>query len=44
MADLLTAGLAAAHQLIVVHYYADFETAATVLMFQHRWALPRGSV
>ena len=44
MADLLTPGLAAAHQLTVVHYYADFETAATVLMFQHRWALPRGSV
>ena len=44
MADLLTATLAAAHQLTVVHYDADFETAATVLTFQHRWVLPRGSV
>jgi predicted nucleic acid-binding protein len=44
MADLLTAALAAAHQLIVVHYDADFETAATVLTFDHRWVLPRGSI
>jgi hypothetical protein len=32
------------HQLTVVHYDADFETAATILTFQHRWVLPRGSV
>lgn len=32
------------HQLTVIHYDADFETAATVLRFQHRWVLPRGSV
>ena len=44
MADLLTATLAAAHQLTVVHYDADFETAATVLTFNHHWVLPRGSV
>jgi predicted nucleic acid-binding protein len=44
MADLLTATLAAVHQVTVVHYDADFETAATVLTFQHRWVLPRGSV
>ena len=44
MADLLTATLAAAHQLSVVHYDADFVTAATVLAFQHRWVLPRASV
>lgn len=43
MADLLTATLAAAHQLAVVHYDADFETAATVLTFEHLWVLPRGS-
>ena len=43
MADLLTATLAA-HQLTVIHYDADFETAATVLTFQHQWVLPRGSV
>ena len=44
MADLLTATLAAAHQLAVVHCDADFETAASVLTFQHRWVLPRGKV
>lgn len=44
MADLLTATLAAADQLTVVHYDADFETAATVLAFQHRWVLARGSI
>jgi hypothetical protein len=43
MADLLTATLGAAHQLTVVHYDADFETAATVLTFRHQWVLPRGS-
>lgn len=44
MADLLTATLAAAHQLTVVHYDADFETAALVLAFRHRWVLARGSI
>jgi hypothetical protein len=44
MADLLTAVLAATHRLTVIHYDADFETAATVLTFEHRWAVPRGSV
>lgn len=44
IADLLTATIAAAHQLTVVHYDADFDTAATVLTFQHRWVLARGSV
>jgi hypothetical protein len=44
VADLLTATLAAAHQLTVVHYDADFEAAATVLTFQHRWVLPGRSV
>ncbi|MCW2625503.1 PIN domain-containing protein, partial [Mycobacterium sp.] len=37
--DLLTAVLAAAHNLTVVHYDSDFETAATVLAFEHRWVL-----
>jgi predicted nucleic acid-binding protein len=37
VADLLTATLAATHHLTVVHYDADFETAATVLAFQHQW-------
>jgi predicted nucleic acid-binding protein len=44
MADLLSATLAAVHQLTVVHYDADFETAATVLAFEHQWAVPRGSL
>jgi predicted nucleic acid-binding protein len=44
VADLLTAALAAAHQLIIIHYDADFETAATVLTFEHHWVLPRRSV
>jgi predicted nucleic acid-binding protein len=44
LADRLTATIAAAHQLTVVHYEADFDTAATVLTLQHRWVLPRGSV
>ena len=42
--DLLTAAIAAAHNVIVVHYDSDFETAATVLTFQHAWVLPRGTV
>ena len=44
VADLLTAALAATHQLTVIHYDSDFETAATVLTFEHRWVVPRGSV
>jgi predicted nucleic acid-binding protein len=44
VADLLTAALAAAHQLIIIHYDDDFETAATVLTVEHHWVLPRGSV
>ncbi|WP_232315660.1 VapC toxin family PIN domain ribonuclease [Mycobacterium celatum] len=44
MVELLTATLAAAHQPAVVHYDADFDTAATVLRFQHRWVLPRRTV
>jgi predicted nucleic acid-binding protein len=42
--DLLTATLAAAHGLTVVHYDSDFETAATILAFEHRWVLPRGTL
>jgi predicted nucleic acid-binding protein len=44
VADLLTAVLAAEHGLTLVHYDADFDTAAQVLDFQHRWILQRGSV
>ena len=42
--DLLTAVLAAAHNLTIVHYDSDFETAATVLVFEQRWVLPRGTL
>lgn len=44
MADLLIAALANAHDVTLLHYDADFEIAAEVLPFQHRWALERGSI
>jgi predicted nucleic acid-binding protein len=44
VADLLAAVLAATHHLMVVHYDADFETAAAVLTFEHQWVIPRGTV
>ena len=40
----LTAVLAAAHGLTVVHYDADFETAATVVAFEQAWVVRRGSL
>lgn len=43
IAGLLTAVLAAEHGLTIVHYDGDFEIAAEVLAFEHRWVLPRGS-
>src|SRR3954454_1919719 len=42
--DLLTAVLASEHEVTIVHYDADFEMAAEVLQFEHRWVLPRGTV
>lgn len=39
MADLLTAVQAATHRLTVIHYDADFETAAQVLDFEHVWVV-----
>ena len=44
MADLLIATLAGAHDVTLLHYDADFEIAAEVLPFQHRWALERGTI
>lgn len=44
IADLLTAVLAVEHQLTLVHYDADFEVAAEVLDFEHRWVAPRGII
>src|SRR4051794_1345740 len=43
IADLVTAVLAAEHGVTIVHYDADFEIAADVLEFEHRWVLPRGT-
>lgn len=42
--DLLTAVLASAHKLTLVHYKAGFEAAATVLTFRHRWVVPPGTL
>lgn len=42
--DLLTAAVAAEHQVVVIHYDADFDTAAAVLDFRPEWVLPRGSL
>jgi predicted nucleic acid-binding protein len=44
IADLLTAVLAAEHRLTLIHYDADFEIAAEVLTFDHRWIAPRGTI
>jgi predicted nucleic acid-binding protein len=44
MADLLTAVIAAEHDLTVVHYDADFDIAGSVIGFAHRWVAPRGSL
>lgn len=44
IADLLASVLAAEHRLTVIHYDADFETAADVLDIKHRWVVPRGSI
>jgi predicted nucleic acid-binding protein len=44
VADLLTAVLAAEHGMTVVHDDADFQIAAEVLAFDHRWVLSRGTV
>lgn len=43
IADLVTAVLAAEHGMTIVHYDSDFEIAAEVLDFEHRWILPRGT-
>lgn len=44
IADLLTGVLAEAHQLTVLHYDSDFDTAATVLDFHHRWVAEPGTL
>jgi predicted nucleic acid-binding protein len=44
IANLLTAVLAGQHRLTTIHYDADFEIAAEVLHFDHRWVASRGSL
>lgn len=44
IADLLTAVVAAEHRLTVVHYDADFDIAAEVIDFDHRWVAERGTL
>lgn len=43
MADLLIASIAADRDVIVIHYDSDFEIAAGVLAFEHRWVVDRGT-
>jgi predicted nucleic acid-binding protein len=43
IANLSTVVLAAEHGMTVLHYDNDFEMAAEVLDFEHRWVLPRGT-
>jgi len=44
MNDLLVSVLAARHRLTVLHYDTDYEVAATVVDFEQRWIMPRGSL
>lgn len=44
MADLLIASVAAHHEVTVIHCDSDFETAAGVIPFEHRWVVERGTV
>jgi len=44
MADLLISTLTAEHDLMLIHYDADFDIAAEVLPIRHRWVTQRGSV
>ena len=43
IADLLTAATARANRLTILHYDSDFDTAAMVLDFEHRWVVEPGS-
>lgn len=44
IADMLIAVAAHNHRLTILHYDADFEMAATVLDFEHRWVAEPGSL
>lgn len=43
IADLLTAALTGEQNLTLIHYDADFDIAAEVLAFDHRWVAERGT-
>ncbi|MEZ0364387.1 PIN domain-containing protein [Mycobacterium sp. pUA109] len=44
MSDLLIATLADAHAVTLLHYDSDFDIAAEVLPFRHRWVVERGTL
>lgn len=44
VADLLTAVVAGEHRLTVIHYDADFDIAAEVIDFDHRWVAGAGTL
>ncbi|UNB50688.1 PIN domain nuclease [Mycolicibacterium sp. YH-1] len=44
VADLLNAVIAGRHGLTILHYDRDFDTAADVLEFGHRWVAERGTL
>jgi predicted nucleic acid-binding protein len=44
ISDLLTATIAAEHGIVIIHYAADFDTAADVLDFPHQWVAERGAL
>lgn len=44
IADLLTAVLCGQHRMTIIHYDSDFDIAAAVLDFDHRWVAPAGSL
>lgn len=44
MSDLLIATLADAHGVTLIHYDSDFDIAAEVLPFRHRWVVERGTL
>lgn len=44
VADLLIATVAAAHDVLLIHYDSDFEISADVITVRHQWVVDRGTV
>ena len=44
MADLLIAAVAAAHDVLLIHYDSGFEIAADVISVRHQGVVDRGTV